>query len=134
MVSFSGERREKRDTGNVLSFSACHSPKATMGERDTHLWRAVGQTQVEVSGEGPIKVYFGLKFGPKQHIILSPRRPGLCTGPSQAGIRQTSMSMSALLNRRSPPLPAPLHSSGPWFSSMIWSPFSQSPECSSSKT
>lgn len=95
MVSFSGERREKQDTGNVF-FSAwtSSSPKSTMWEGDPNLWRPVGsglewgQIQIEVSDEAPTKTDVGVKFGPTQCTSLSHRRWGLCTGPRHAGITQ----------------------------------------------
>lgn len=120
MVSFSGEKREKQDTINVLSFSACRSFKSPM-DKETHLWRPISQTQIEVSSEGPIKVYFGLRSVPTQHICLYPRRQGLRKRPSQAGIR--SMLALSIASLSSPP---PLYSSDPQFSPLTWSPLSES--------
>lgn len=127
-TSISGERNEKQDTGNGFFLICLTLSPNLLWEKESHQ-QAAAQSEVKFKFWSPVNPYkecFGLKFGPTQHINLSPRRQGLCTRPRYASITQMAVSMSTLPESLSSPLSSPLHSPGPWFLPLTWSPFFQS--------
>lgn len=70
IVSFSGERRKKRDTGNGFFLICLALPQIYYGKGVTHLWRPAGsisewgQIQIQVSFGAPVKSVLAWNLAP----------------------------------------------------------------------